>query len=179
MQEKKELRKKAREIRTSLNIEEISKKIVDRILSLELYQKAQHVMIFYPLEHEVNLLPLLEKSPTKNFYLPKVHGENLLVCPYKMGGELTLSKFKTKEPVSEPINTKILDIIFVPALMTDKNLHRLGYGGGFYDRFFAGNPSKALKIVAIPKSLITTKLPNETFDVQIDVVVCEDIVKKT
>lgn len=179
MQEKKELRKKAREIRKSLNIEEISKKIVNNILKSETYQKAQHVMIFYPLEHEVNLLPLLAESRGKIFYLPKVQGENLLVCPFKIGDELTLSKFKTQEPVTESVNAQILDIIFVPALMADKDLHRLGYGGGFYDKFFARNALKALKIVAIPNSLITAKLPKEPFDAKIDFLICEDIVKKT
>lgn len=179
MKEKKELRKKAREIRRTLNIEDISKKIVENILKLEIYQKAKHVMIYYPLKHEINLLGLLENNSItpKTFYLPKVQGENLLVCPYKIGDELTISDFKTKEPVSKPVDTQTLDIIFVPALMADENLHRLGYGGGFYDKFLSRYPLKALKIVAIAHSLITAKLPTEPFDAKIDILICEDIVK--
>lgn len=174
MLNKKELRKNATKIRSSLNIKQISEAITDRILELEVYKKASNVMIFYPLVHEINLLGLLSKSPEKNFYLPKVHGKELLVCPYKMEDKLILSDFKTQEPATAPIKTEILDIIFVPALMVDKNFNRLGYGGGFYDRFLSKNAARAKKIVAIPNALITEHLPSEDFDIKIDIVINEN-----
>jgi len=172
MFEKKELRKKAKAIRSSLDIKSISDKIVKNILELSAYKNAKHVMIFYPLGHEVNLLGLL-KSEAKQFYLPKVEGEKLLVCPYKSGDELTISAFKTEEPVSEAVNPEILDLIFVPALMVDKHLHRLGYGGGFYDKFLCKNALKSTKIVAIPSELVIDELPSESFDAKIDIVITE------
>lgn len=168
---KKELRKKAKEIRHSLDMEKISEKIVENIKSNEIYKNSKHIMIFYPLKHEVNLLGLLKDN--KNFYLPKVDGENMLVCPYKKGDKLILSAFKTEEPVSTPINPEILDLVFVPALMVDKHLHRLGYGGGFYDKFLSKNALKSKKIVAIPSALMIEKLPSESFDAKIDVTICE------
>ncbi|MFA7658131.1 MAG: 5-formyltetrahydrofolate cyclo-ligase [Candidatus Gastranaerophilaceae bacterium] len=176
MQEKENLRKKAKEIRKSLDIEKISEKIVDSISRLEVYKKAQHVMIFYPLGHEVNLLGLLSKNGGKNFYLPKVKGKELLVCPYKTGDELTVSKFKTKEPTTPPVDSNIPDIIFVPALMADRSLNRLGYGGGFYDRFLSKKRSgtaNSTKIVAIPSALVVDELPSESFDAKIDIVITE------
>lgn len=176
MLNKKELRKKAKEIRFSLDIEKISEGIVKNIQNLETYKKANNVMIFYPLKHEVNLLGLLnDRKPEgiKKFYLPKVQGENLLVCPYKIGDELTISEFKTEEPISAPVDSNILDIIFVPALMVDKHLHRLGYGGGFYDKFLSKNAISATKIVAIPSALVIEKLPSENFDAKIDIAVTE------
>lgn len=171
-----ELRKKAKQIRSSLDIEKISEKIVDNILGLDLYQKAKNIMIFYPIGHEINLLRLL-KDKSKNFYLPKVYGEELLVCPYKLRDELTLSAFKTQEPITEPVDSNILDIVFVPALMVDKNKHRLGYGGGFYDRFLSKNAINASKIVAIPSELIINELPSESFDAKIDVTICENLLQ--
>lgn len=202
---KSELRKKAREIRHSLDMQKISEKIVENIKKNEIYKQSKHVMIFYPLKHEVNLLGLLENDnfelhskqslnqesrlglPTqqqetinalnvtrdKTFYLPKVDGENMLVCPYKNGDELTESAFKTLEPITTPINPEILDLVFVPALMVDKHLHRLGYGGGFYDKFLSKHSLKSKKIVAIPSALMVEKLPSEDFDAKIDVTICE------
>lgn len=172
MQEKKELRKKAKEIRKSLDMEPISEKIVGNIFGLKEYVKSKNIMIFYPLGHEVNLLGLLSDRD-KNFFLPRVQGEKLLVCPYKMGDELSLSAFKTQEPITEPVDADILDLIFVPALMVDKHLHRLGYGGGFYDKFLSNHASNATKIVAIPSALMVSKLPSESFDAKIDIVVNE------
>ena len=171
MSTKNELRKIARKSRSLLDIEKISKKIIEKIINSNFYKKAQNIMIFYPLKGEVNLLPLLNDK-SKNFYLPKVEEENLLVCPYKNGDELIISTFKTIEPKTKPIDPKILDVIFVPALMVDKNFYRLGYGMGFYDRFLS-QELKAVKIVAIPESLVTEKLPSDEFDARIDIILDE------
>lgn len=171
--DKKNLRKKAKEIRSSLDIKNISEKIIANIMNFEPYQRARHIMLFYPLEHEIDLRKLLSDN-SKIFYLPKVKGDNLLVCPYNVQDILTTSKFNTKEPLSEPIeDTSILDIVFVPALMSDKHKNRLGYGGGFYDRFLSKQNPKTLKIVAIPSKLIINEIPPDTFDEKIDVTICE------
>lgn len=168
---KNELREKARQIRNSLEIDKISEKIVNDIKAAEIYQLAQHIMIFYPLNDEINLLPLLKDN--KNFYLPKVQGDDLVVCPYKEGDKLSISKFNTKEPLTKPINPDILDIIFVPALMVDKAFYRLGYGKGYYDKFLSKNSPKALRIVPIASALIKDEIPHDEFDVQFDIILDE------
>lgn len=168
---KDELREKAKQIRSSLEIGKISEKIVETIRSTELYNVAKNIMIFHPLKNEINLLPLLEDD--KNFYLPKVQGNELLVCPYKIGDELVESNFKTKEPLTESINPEILDIIFIPALMVDKSFHRIGYGKGFYDRFLSNTSIQALKIVPIPSALIKDEVPYDEFDAQFDIILDE------
>ncbi len=170
---KNDLRKKAKEIRNSLNVKEISEKIVANILKLETYKKANHIMLFYPLGSEVDLRSLLNDDK-KHFYLPKVNGKELLACPYKIGDDLVISSFNTQEPTSIPINdTSILDIILVPALMVDKKLNRLGYGGGFYDRFLSKQSSSSLKIVAIPQALIIDEIPMDDFDEFVDLIITE------
>jgi len=171
---KKELRIEARFTRNSLDIKNISEKIVENILTLEIYKKAKNIMLFYPLTHEINLIQLFNDE-NKSFYLPKMEGENLAVCPYKVGDELTLSNFKTKEPTTEPIkDNTILDIIFVPALMADKKFNRLGYGGGFYDKFLAKISKKTTKIAVIPSVLFIDELPTDNFDQLLDITISEN-----
>jgi len=173
---KKELRIEAILTRNSLDIKNISEHIVDNILALEIYQKAKNVMVFYPLEYEVDLTGLFNDE-TKKFYLPKMDGEHLLVCPYKVGETLTESRFKTKEPITDHIeNTTILDIIFVPALMADKKFNRLGYGGGFYDRFLAKVSKKTTKISVIPNELFVEEIPADDFDQRLDITVSEKLI---
>lgn len=173
---KTDLRKKAKEIRKSLDMKTLSEKIVANILAFEPYKKAQHIMLFYPLEHEVDLRNLLNDS-SKNFYLPKMNDEHLHVCPYKLGDDLIASRFNTLEPTTRLIeDTSILDIIFVPALLIDKNKNRLGYGGGFYDRFLSKQSPKTMKIVAIPVDLLFDEIPLEAFDIKIDVTICENFI---
>lgn len=171
MLSKDELRKKAKEIRNSLNNKEISGEIVENIRNTDVYQHATNVMLFYPLEHEIDLLPLLDDN--KNFYLPRVEGEMLVVCPFKKGDELVKSKFNTLEPVSNPIPADFLNIVFVPALMVDKEFHRLGYGKGFYDRFLAKRALQAIRIVPIANALLVDCLPSDEFDEKVDAIVDE------
>ena len=169
---KQELRKWAKEVRSTLDMQKVSKVLVKKLKQTREYQNAKNVMIFYPLKSEVNLLSLIEDE-TKNFYLPKIDGENLLCCKFDKDTELCESCFHTKEPVDK--NIFIPDFIIVPALAVDKNNYRLGYGRGFYDRFLATYKNKcSLKtIVCIPKELITeTIFPNE-YDIPVDLIITD------
>lgn len=171
MHTKEELREQAKQIRSLLQTDIISTRIVDNLRAADIYDVAQHIMLFYPLEHEVNLLPLLDDD--KNFYLPKVQGDDLLICPYKKGDELSVSQFGTKEPLTEPVDPNILDLVFIPALMVDKNFYRLGYGKGFYDRFLFKKGLRAVKIVPISSLLMLEELPHDEYDAQFDIIVDE------
>ena len=164
-----DFRKKAKEIRNSLDIEKISEKIVLKIKNLDAYKNAKHVMLFYPLMQEINLLALLEDE--KTFYLPRIKGEDMEVCPYKKDDKMSVSSFKTQEPFSEAVNPEILDVIFIPALMVDKTFHRLGYGKGFYDKFLSKYGLNAIKIVPIADQLIVDKLPSDEFDKTFDIII--------
>ena len=165
---KKELRLKAKALRKTLKMKDISEELVELIRKEPCYINAKNVMIYYPTELEVNLLGLL--SDDKNFFLPKVDAKNLLVCPYENGCTLEKSHFNIYEPCSTPVDAKILDLIIVPALMVDEKGYRLGYGGGFYDRFLAEFGDIAT-FCAIPKDLFVEALPHEDFDLPIDFVV--------
>ena len=165
MDSKTALRIKAKEIRKSINIANVSDILVKKIRQQQYYKNAKNVLIFYPKGNEINLLGLLADG--KNFYLPKVRGEELDVCPFKNGDELEISEFNIKEPCSLPVNPLCLDLVIVPALAVDKNNYRLGYGGGFYDRFLAKYPGLTT-VVAIAKELVFDKIPVENFDVKFD-----------
>lgn len=165
MDNKIDLRVYAKDARKALNIELISGNIVEKIRTLDVYNSAKDVMLFYPLKYEIDLRDLLNDD--KNFYLPKVSGENILVCPYS--DNLAVSKFGVKEPQTEPVNPEILDLVIVPCLMADKSGYRLGYGAGFYDRFLKDFCVKTITVVA--KQLFVDKLPIDKTDVKTDIVI--------
>lgn len=176
MSDKKSLRKFYKEKRDALfdkgllfNISnKICKKLDDKI------KKAKNILLFYPFGSELDLLPLMDKNEDKNFYLPVCKGEKIVACPYKKGDELILNKYKIKEPKTEPItDIGILDIVITPALCADKNCYRLGYGGGYYDRFFADKNLRAKKIVVIPDEMFIESIPNDRFDIKCDMVISE------
>ena len=167
MLDKTHIRTIFKEERKKLDIALISKDIVKNIRSSDFYKNAEHVMLFYPLKYEINLLDLLNDN--KNFYFPKVAGENLLVCPYDGSIRLEKSSLNIYEPVSEPVEAEILDLIFVPALAVDKNNFRLGYGGGFYDRFL--KTIDVITAVPIYENFVVEELPHDDYDVRVDYII--------
>lgn len=178
--EKKNLRKIYKEKREKLfhsgEIDKISGIICAK---LDKYIKdAKNILIYYPFESELNILKILENPDfkDKNFYLPVCSNDKILVCPYKTGDELILNKYKIYEPKTEPISdVGILDIVITPALCADKNCNRLGYGGGYYDRFFKEKNLHAKKIVIIADEMLADTLPTEEFDIKCDIVLTETI----
>lgn len=162
---KQQLREWAKEERKKLNIKDLSQSLVKKLQLLEEYKQAHNIMIYYPLKGEIDLLKLLEDK-TKKFYLPKIRGKDLLCCPYSCGDELCNSCFNTKEPLTEPVNKDLIDLVIVPALAVDKNNYRLGYGGGFYDRFL--DNTNILKIICIPKKFVIESIFPEKHDIKID-----------
>lgn len=167
MNNKTDLRRRAKELRKNLPISEISDKLTDLIRSSTNYISAKNVMLFYPTKYEIDLRKLLKDY--KNFYLPRVNGKDLEVCPYKIGDKLEKSEFHIFEPISKAVDKNILDLIIVPALMVDDKGYRLGYGGGFYDRFL--KDFKVKTISALPIELRTQNLPHEDFDISIDEII--------
>ncbi len=165
MKNKTDYRIYAKELRKTLDIFSISHALTEKIRNSDIYKSAKNVMLFYPTKYEVDLRDLIKDK--KNFFLPKVNGENLLVCPYTEN--LEKSSFNILEPCSNPVSCDMLDLVIVPALMADKDGYRLGYGGGFYDRFLKKCNAKTL--TCVPKELLVETLPHDAFDVPVDAVI--------
>lgn len=164
-------RKKRHELFLHGKLDRISKLITENILKSNIFKNSKHIMLFYPLKEEINLLELL-KCDDKFFYFPKCDGKNLLVCPNT--GNFEKNQYLIPEPVSPPIkDLSILDIIFTPALCADESKFRLGYGGGFYDRFFTLNSLRALKIIPINEEFICKSLPYDKYDVACDGIITQ------
>jgi len=169
--DKKELREKNIKLRKQLDIKKASKVIVNKILSFKPFLSAKNILIYYPLKYEINLLELL-KIKDKNFYLPKVRGEDLLICPYS--NNLKKSDFGVMEPcVDELKNISLIEFALVPCLSVDKKLNRLGYGKGFYDRLFSKPDFRALKVAVICKELIVENIDADEFDKKVDFIISD------
>lgn len=165
---KAKLRLWAKNERKKLNLGLLSEIFTREIQDIQEYKNAKNILLFYPLKYEINLLALIEDT-TKNFYLPKIEGENILCCSYSKGDELCKSCFSTLEPLSEPINEDLIDLAVVPALAVDKNNYRLGYGGGYYDRFLSNK--KIYTISCIPQSFFVESVYPEKHDIRVNKII--------
>ena len=168
--DKKTLRKLAKTKRRTLDMKAISSVLAKKITETEVYKNSKNIMLYYPLQDEIDLLALTADK-TKTFYLPRIEGENLVCCTYKNGDELCLSCFKTLEPTCDATEKSFIDLAIIPALAVDKNNYRLGYGGGFYDRFLKDFCGKT--IVCIPKELLVDTVFPEEFDIPVDYIISQ------
>lgn len=69
------------------------------------------------------------------------------------------------------VKAEDIDVVFLPGLAFDTNGGRLGYGGGFYDRFLKGVENHAVKIALAYKSQIVDYVPMDPLDVKIDYII--------
>ena len=81
-----------------------------------------------------------------------------------------------KPEYSPVIDIKELDVVIVPAVAYDKDCYRLGYGGGFYDRFLENLREDAITIGIAFDLQIFDEIPKEAHDAQLDYIVTESTI---
>tara|TARA_B100000003_G_C10755352_1_gene300708 strand:+ start:75 stop:614 length:540 start_codon:yes stop_codon:yes gene_type:complete len=175
---KKILRKKLIKLRKK-NYLNISFKQNIKILDLinKRYKKIKIIGGYIPINYEYDCSKLLKFLETKGYTisLPVIKKNNQMnFYKYSFQEPLKINNLGILEPV-KCSNKVIPDIIFVPLLGYDNDLNRLGYGGGFYDRYFEKN-LKLKRIIKIGLAFSfqkITKLPVNKFDKKLDRIITE------
>jgi len=142
---KKVLRKTIYAKRTSIvkdTIENASRRICENIMKLHIYHTSDILLIYMPFRNEVKLDGILQDPSfeEKKIYIPRVNGDEMQFFLYDDETEFETSSYGIKEPlpkrpyIYEP-GQKVL--MLIPGVAYDNNRNRLGYGGGYYDRYLA------------------------------------------
>lgn len=131
-------------------VNQISFQILDNLKSMEIWENSVFHIFMPILNHnEINTLPILNYlfELEKQVAVPKVEGEKMLGCLIEKKTEFVSGKFNVPEPqFFQLIDAKEVDVIFIPMLICDKKGNRVGYGGGYYDRFLKECKDNVLKI---------------------------------
>jgi len=179
---KSKLRKKILKIREKNNTKniQISFNQIIKILKKEKITK-KIIGGYYPVNFEVDDLKLLKKLEKNNFNisLPVVK-KNFQMDFYQwsFSDPLKINKYGIPEP--ETKNVVYPDVILIPLVAFDKNLNRLGYGGGYYDRIIT-SLSKKKKIIKIGLALTVQKVdkvPINVYDQKLDYIVTNKYIIK-
>ena len=121
-----------------------------------------NLLKFLDIKNYTICLPVIKNNFEMNFY------------KYSFQNPLKINKFGIPEPIN--LSNKVIpDLILVPLVGFDKDLNRLGYGGGFYDRYFEKN-SKLKKMIKIGLAFSfqkIKKLPINKFDKKLDKIITE------
>lgn len=145
--------------------------IVEKIEQMQVFRNAKSVLLYYPFRNEVDLRALLEKyKDSKTMLLPVTHHDWLEIRPYTGADCLKEGYAHILEPQT-PTYTGEIDLILVPGVAFDHKGHRIGRGGGYYDRFLKQH-KRAYKLgVGYDFQLKHHDLPQTRHDMKVDGVV--------
>lgn len=153
--------------RNQLNIEKISHQTTRLLADFLRQRRLQHVMIYLPFRNEISLISLMKYYPEAEYYLPRINEQRLTVHPYSSPREVHPYGFEQPAEGALVVGEETLEAVLVPGLAFDRAGYRLGYGGGYYDRFLSEIPVDVFAIGVAPNKLIVDNLPREAWDVPV------------
>ncbi|MGB6084092.1 5-formyltetrahydrofolate cyclo-ligase [Moheibacter sp.] len=148
--ELRSLYKSKRNQLSEVEIQECSLKILENLKKMPIWEKSVfHIFVPIVQNYEINTFPIIESllNHDKIVLVPKVVGKKMISCRIEKGTEWTTGKFGVPEPTDciEFDNSQI-EVILQPMLICDRLGNRIGYGGGYYDRFLSEFQVQPLKI---------------------------------
>ena len=179
---KSKIRKKILKLRKLKNLKNIQLDFSSVFNILKNYNlKNKTIGGYYPINYEVDDLQILKKLENKKVQisLPVITRNNEMnFYSWSFSDILNLNRYGIPEPQKKLIVYP--DIIIVPLVAFDKRLYRLGYGGGFYDRYIE-KLSRKKNFLTIGLALSCQKvsrLPQNKYDKKLDIIVTERYVLK-
>ena len=172
---KQELRASIRARKRAMTEEEIvsrSEKLAQLFLSSEAYRNAKTVYGYLPYNQEVRTVPMLEQAlrDGKRVAVPKCYGDKMKFIFMEDLSKVEKGYANIPEPIADgPIADDETALVLMPGLAFDPQGHRIGYGGGFYDKFLAGEPHHPTLALCYEFRMLD-HLETEEFDIPVDYV---------
>ncbi len=143
----------------------------------ELYQKAQTIYGYLPYNQEVRTVEILEQAirDGKRVAVPKVYGDDMkFLYIDDFSAQVGPGYAGIPEPLFDtPVAEDKTALVLMPGLAFDAAGHRIGYGGGFYDRFLAAEPDHPTLALCYGFQMVD-HLETEAFDIPVDAVLWAD-----
>ena len=141
----------------------INRRLYDYIRQIE----ASSIMLYIPLKIEVNIHNLINilRKEKKVVLVPFMEGESFRLVKYRL--PLNKKQFGVKEPKNSNRYKNKIDLAIVPIIGTDRTLRRVGFGKGFYDRFFEKNHKNINKILFVGREYcVSSEVITDDHDVK-------------
>lgn len=188
LKEKKDrLRRQYRDLREGISKEERAQRdsaICQSALDLVSFRYAEIVLLYAPMEQEIDVLPIARAAlkKGKRIAFPRCDAQSRTMQYHFVTSltELGVSTYGIREPEAHlPVYDQSTDsssaVCFVPGLVYDRQGYRLGYGKGFYDRYLSA--FHGCRIGVIYSDCIIPQLPRGRFDIRCDILLTEKNVR--
>ena len=185
---KKEYRKIYRNRRNQLTPEEVDKKsrvICRKIAELPEFMEADAILSYMAFRNEVDMkqIMLTSREKGKKIFLPRMEGEEMEFYLADREEELVKNSLGIEEPApSAPVLSEIMPkgsriLMLMPGLAYDRSNHRLGYGGGYYDKYLAKKGKDYTIITVAPAYELSidreNDFPSEETDIRPQIIIHE------
>ncbi len=173
--DKKALRRQIREKKRAMTEAEIlsrSQRLGELFAATEAYRNAKSVYGYLPYNQEVRTVPILQKALAdgKRVAVPKVYGDTMRFIWLEDLSKVEKSEMGIPEPVEDgPVADDETALVLMPGVAFTEKGERIGYGGGYYDRFLAREPDHPTVALCYDFQ-IAESLPTEEFDIPVDTV---------
>ncbi|MGM0507817.1 MAG: 5-formyltetrahydrofolate cyclo-ligase [Fusobacteriota bacterium] len=171
--------KQKRENLSEKYIKQKSEKIYRKIINYKGYAKSQVIMSYCDIKNEVKTDRINNKilQDGKRLVLPYIDRKKDIIIPIEIKdiNNLNIGKYNILEPKHNKenvIDPSELDLVLVPAVGYDKYGNRIGFGGGYYDKFLCGVDAK--KVGLAYDFQVVEKIKSEEHDIKIDKVIYTD-----
>ncbi len=181
---KKEIRDTVLDIRKSFDVNSLkiySKIICNRVIKQQIYIDADNIALYMPISNEVWLDELLQDAyqKGKKVWLPRVIDKTMNFYSYPKDSELIKGAYNIMEPASdEELIPTDNTLIIMPGAAFSKDRARIGYGGGYYDKYLCVHPE--CKTIAVCYNFqILPWIPTDEHDIKPNIIISnEDIIDK-
>ena len=173
--DKEELRRTIRERKRAMTEEEIvsrSEKLGQLFAQSEAYKAAKTIYGYLPYNQEVRTVPMLEQAlkDGKRVAVPKVYGDEMKFLYLDDLSQVEKGYAGIPEPIADdPLADDKTALVLMPGLAFDPSGHRIGYGGGFYDKFLAAEPNHPTLALCYEFQMLP-ELHTEEHDIPVDTV---------
>lgn len=157
---------------------QIEKQFLNHLLASELWVNAKTIGITISRGFEWNTKPVIENGwqAGKTICVPKCHPSVKKLTFHHLTDfdHLEVEFYNLLEPnplKAQQVKKSSIDLLIVPGLLFDKQGYRIGFGGGYYDRFLVDFPNETLSFVH--SSQLINEIPSEPFDVPVKHVLTE------
>ena len=173
--DKKELRRQIRELKRAMTSEQIdaaSARLGVLFLNCAQYKEAKTIYGYLPYNQEVRTVPMLEQAMRdgKRVAVPKCYGDEMRFIYMDDLSKVEKGYANIPEPIADdPVADDKTALVLMPGMAFTKDGKRMGYGGGFYDKFLASEPDHPTVALCYDFQMVED-LPTEDYDIPVDCV---------
>ncbi len=179
MDNKKTIRKSVKEQKAKLSFDDVkdmSNAIFAKVIATNEFKIAKNILIYVSYNTEVETFELITYAlkEGKNVFVPKIIEDEMVFIKINSLNELEKGKYGILEPLSNEFEYISDGLMIMPGIAFDLKMHRIGYGGGYYDRYLA-KKNNLYKIALAYDFQVFDSIPYDEYDIKPDMIITNEM----